>query len=206
MLELVLAAGSMSLQIALAAMGIRLALRSPASATRRLRVLAFILCGALGVALTGLATVYTATLGSAAAARIDELDRENGALKKRLTAYVRPARTLTAEQQEALPRLLRQAGECELGIRHSEGHAESKEFAGALAMLLQQAGWKLRWPEPLVQDKEAPGVWVMVHSQQDAPLCAKMLLTSLKAVGIEASGVEVHAMRPGTFDLLVGVP
>jgi hypothetical protein len=206
MLELVIAAGSMFLQIALAAMGIRFALRAPASPARRLSVFAFILCGALGVTLTGLATLHTASLQSAAAARIDELDRENRQLTSRLTAYVRPPRSLTAEQQEALPRLLRQADECELGIRHSQGHAESQEFAGALALLLQKAGWKLRWPEPLVQDKEAPGLWVMVHSQQDAPLCAKLLLTSLKAVGIEASGVEVHAMMPGTFDLLVGVP
>jgi hypothetical protein len=144
-------------------------------------------------------------IASAAAARLDQLDREVGELKHQLAKYDRPARSLTAEQQKALPSLLRRAGECELGIRHSMGSSESEEFAGALAQSIRQSGWKLRWPEPLVQQKEAPGVWVMVHSQEDAPVCAKVLLASLKAVGIEASGVEVHAMRPGTFDLLVGV-
>ena len=61
-------------------------------------------------------------------------------------------------------------------------------------------------PQVLVQDKEAPGVWVMVHSEEDASPCAKVLLASLNAVGIEARGVEVTALASGTFDLLVGMP
>ena len=81
-----------------------------------------------------------------------------------------------------------------------------EQFAAALAGLMQQAGWKLRWPQLLVQDKEAPGVWVMVHREADAPQCAKVLLASLNAVGIEARGVEVTALAAGTFDLLVGMP
>jgi hypothetical protein len=252
MLELVLGAGSMFLESLLAAMGVHLSLRSPASPARRLWLATFVVCGALSVVLTGLATLHSANvraqlrsdsailrgdlakarerqvspktledlaersqtqpdepaekIAGAAAARIDQLSQEVGALESRLAKYVRPPRSLTVEQQEALPDLLRQGGTCELGVRYSRDDSESGEYAGALARLIQQGGWKLRPPQFLVQEKEAPGLWVMVHSQEDAPVCAKVLLASLNALGIGANDVEVHALQPGTFDLLIGAP
>jgi hypothetical protein len=227
MLDLVIVLGGAALQILLAAIALYLALRLPAPLAAKPWIAGIALCSLAGLAMTGVAMLQSerrqaelrsenATLhsqlaqaqeSSTVAAKIDQLNQQIGELKSQLGRGAAAPRSVTEEQQKVLPTLLREAGGvCELGIRHAQGSPESEQFAAALAGLMQQAGWKLRWPQLLVQDKEAPGVWVMVHREADAPQCAKVLLASLNAVGIEARGVEVTALAAGTFDLLVGMP
>jgi len=226
MLDFLIVLGGAALQILLAAMALYLALRLPAPLTAKPWIFGIALCSLAGLAMTGVAMLQSArgqaelrsenaTLrsqlaqaqeSSTVAAKIDQLNQQVGEIKSQLSRRA-PARSVTEEQQKMLPTLLREAGGmCELGIRHAQGSPEAEQYASALADLMQQAGWKLRWPQLLVQDKEAPGLWVMIHREADAPQCAKVLLASLNAVGIEARGVEVTALAAGTFDLLVGMP
>lgn len=227
MLDFLIVLGGAALQILLAAIALYLALRLPAPLAPKPWILGIAACSLTGLAMIGVAMLQSArgqaelrsenaTLRSqlaqaqesnTVAAKIDQLNQQVGEIKSQLSRGAAAPRSVTEEQQKLLPTLLRQAGgACELGIRHAQGSTESEQYAAALAMLMQQAGWKLRWPQVLVQDKEAPGVWVMVHREEDAPPCAKVLLASLNAVGIEARGVEVTALASGTFDLLVGMP
>jgi hypothetical protein len=225
--DVLIVLGGASLQILLALIALYLALRPPAPLASKPWILAIALCSLTGLAMTGVAMLQGArgqaelrsentTLRSqltqaqesnTVAAKIDQLNQQVGEIKSQLLKGPPVSRAVTDEQQKMLPTLLRQAGgACELGVRHAQGSPESEQYASALAVLMQQAGWKLRWPQMLVQEKEAPGVWVLVHREDDAPPCAKVLLASLNAVGIEARGVEVTALQSGTFDLLVGLP
>jgi len=227
MADVLIVLGAAALQILLATIALYLALRPPAPLASKPWILSIALCSLTGLAMTGVAMLQclrgqaelrseNATLrsqlaqaqeSSTVAAKIDELNRQVGEIKSQLSKGPPVPRSVTEEQQKMLPTLLRRAGEgCELGVRHAQGSPESEQYSSALAALMQQAGWKLRWPQLLVQEKEAPGVWVLVHREEDAPTCAKVLLASLNAVGIEARGVEVTALQSGTFDLLVGLP
>ena len=225
--DVLIVLGGASLQILLAIIALYLALRPPAPLASKPWIVAIALCSLTGLAMTAVAMLQSArgqaelqsentTLRSqlaqaqesnSVATKIDQLNQQVGEIKSQLLKGPPVARSVTQEQQKMLPTLLRQAGgACELGVRHAQGSPEAEQYASALAVLMQQAGWKLRWPQLLVQDKAAPGVWVMVHREDDAPQCAKVLLASLNAVGIEARGVEVTALQSGTFDLLVGLP
>ena len=117
-----------------------------------------------------------------------------------------PARKLTDQQRQKLEFLLKSAGSHEIAMRHSQGDSEAQRFQDELETAIVRAGWKLRRPKFLIQEREQYGLWVLVQTDSPPPSGATGLLDALNdpAVGIGAKGMVVSGLEPGSFDLMVG--
>ena len=118
-------------------------------------------------------------------------------------------RHLSTEQRSRLISLLRNGKAFETAVRHSQGNMESQLYADEFVAVLKEAGWKMN-PQPrfLVQQRDAKGLWIMVHDMAKAPPCALLLQQSLKAVGLDAPGIAVPDLSPNpeaTCELFVGL-
>jgi hypothetical protein len=134
---------------------------------------------------------------------LPQIASDVGEIKKQV---VPNQRTLTAAQHDKIVELLRNAGKFELAVRHTEGNAEAQRYADMFSQAITDSGWTLRRPKFLIPEKETLGVWVMVQDREHPPDGASQLLEALRAAGIDAQGVEVPALNPGTFDLVIGLP
>jgi hypothetical protein len=111
-----------------------------------------------------------------------------------------------AEQQKKLASLLRASGIFETAVRHTVGNADAQRYADTFANAITSSGWSLRQPKFLIPLKETFGVWVLVQDREHPANGATQLLEALHACGIEAQGIEVSGLDPGSFDLMVGLP
>jgi len=115
-----------------------------------------------------------------------------------------PQRIITEAQYQTIVTALKKSGLQELGIRHSQGNAESQKFADMLVETLQNAGWKFRRARFLIMEHEGFGLAVMTKDWSHPPEGAVELLSALAAAGLSPQRADAP-IEEGTFDLYVGL-
>ncbi len=115
-------------------------------------------------------------------------------------------RILTPEQHDKLVALLKASAGTNIAVRHTQGSIEAQNYSDYFSSALKDAGWIIKKPIFLIEERQGRGVKIQVHDIKAPPPQAVFLQHSLKEIGIAADGVEVPPLAPETLELYIGVP